>query len=124
MRFKIAALLACWQDAGEDKRIKQATAYSLGKIGEAQCLRALMDSLQDSDEFVRCTALGGLAQTCSEREDRKLLIRDFNWGEAIDPQSPITPERIAEAARRLEKPPEEIHQRYTALAQRFGLRLL
>jgi len=94
----ITALLACWQDAGEDKLVKQATAYALGKIGEVQCLRALMDCLEDADEFVRCTALGGLAQTCSEKEDKRLLFQDFIWGEGLDPQSPITPERIAEAA--------------------------
>lgn len=74
---------------------------------------------------MRRAALSGLARTCQDEIDRKLLDYDFSskpqW--TLDPQSPITAKRISEAAKRLKRPSKEIRQRYKRLAERFGLKL-
>jgi len=71
---------------------------------------------------VRRATLKGLAQSCEDETDRKLLFNQFvPFHEAIDPKSPITADRIAAVARQLKKPREEIQQRYAVLAERFGL---
>jgi hypothetical protein len=41
----------------------------------------------------------------------------------LDPQSPITAKRIAEAAKKLKRPNIEIRQRYKRLAEEFNLKL-
>jgi HEAT repeat protein len=118
------ALLARMQDAQEDQEIRLTAAKALGQIGETRAVASLMASLQDIDENMRYIALQGLACTWTNETDRCLLSSDLDGIEPwLDPLSPITPERITEAADKLEKTPEEIQQRYTALAERFGLKL-
>ena len=118
------ALLARLQDAQENQELRQVVAIALGRIGEARGIKVLSAYLQDTDEFLRCIALGGLASTCIDETDRELLSEDLDgFGPWLDPLSPITAERIALAADKLEKPREEIQQRYAALAERFGLKL-
>ena len=117
------ALMARLQDAQDHYSVRQAAAQALGQIGEAPAITALSACLQDSDEMWRLT-LAGLAQTCEDPTDCIILSSDLDglvpW---LDPQSPITPERIAQAAKQLNKPPEEIKQRYAQLAERFCLQL-
>ncbi len=73
---------------------------------------------------MRRVALSGLAQTCEDETDRKLLSRDIDaldpW---LDPQQEIDEAHVAYAAERLEQPAEEVCRRYEALAERFGLKL-
>lgn len=98
---------------------------ALGAIGDPRGLAVVRDYLQDTDKSVRRAALSGLARTCQDEIDRKLLDEHFfseaEW--ALDPQSPITAKRISEAAKRLKRPSKEIRQRYKRLAERFGLKL-
>ena len=118
------ALLARLQDTQENQDVRQSAAIALGQIGEARGIMVLSAYLRDTDDFLRRSALEGLARTCEDETDRKLLSEDLDgiapW---LDSLSPITAERIAKAADRLKKPPKEIQQRYTALAERFGLKL-
>lgn len=122
-----AALLARLQDAQENQGVRQAAATALGQIGDTAAIEGLQAYLQTADESLRRAALGGLAQYCQDPTDRKLLstyvdnyVNNRRW---LDPRSPIDAERIAYAAKHLEIPPEEIRQRYAALAERFGLTL-
>ena len=117
-------LMARLQDAQEDRGVRREAATALGQIGEARGIKVLSAYLQDTDEFLSRTVLGGLASTCAEKIDRMLLSENlYGIGPWLDPLSPITAERIALAAKKLEKPREEIQQRYVALAERFGLKL-
>ncbi|WP_295437316.1 NACHT domain-containing protein [uncultured Thiodictyon sp.] len=107
---------------------RQAIVEALGAVGDPRGLAVLPDLLRDADESVRRVALAGLAQTCPDLIDRKLLntfLGRFEGVEPVewDPQSPITAERIAEAAKNLQLAPVEIRQRYERLAERFGLKL-
>ncbi|MDU9049878.1 MAG: NACHT domain-containing protein [Candidatus Electrothrix sp. Rat3] len=104
-------------------RIRQAIIEALITIGGEKTLAALKVYLQDKDEAVRCAVLWGLAKTCENEIDRKLLSKGlYGFGlMMLDPQAPITTARIAEAAEDLEQPEEEIARRYKELAQRFDL---
>jgi len=118
------ALLARLQDAQEIQHVRREAATALGRIGGTLAIDGLMANLQDSDKTIRQTILASLAQTCNDEIDRRLLTRYLDGrGTWLDPLCPITSNRIAEAANRLKKPLEEIHQRYAALAERFGLKL-
>jgi HEAT repeat protein len=123
-----AALLARLQDVQEDQGVRQAAATALGQIGDTAAIEGLQAYLQTADESLRRAALGGLAQCCQDPTDHKLLstyldeyvYSDKRW---LDPRAPINAERIAHAAEKLKKTPEEIRQRYAALTERFGLTL-
>ncbi|MBK1700137.1 NACHT domain-containing protein [Thiococcus pfennigii] len=107
-------------------RTQAAILVALGAIGDPLGLAALPDYLDHDDESVRRAALGGLAETCNDGIDRKLLSAWLTWepwGLGLDPRSPITADRIAKAARQLERPPQEIRERYERLAMQFDLRL-
>ena len=117
----LAARLA---DAGEDKDVRTAAAEALGEIGEEPALAALRDYLDDPVEAVRRAALGGLARTCKDQIDRRLLSEDLHeFGRGLDPRQPINAARMEQAARELEKPLPEIRRRYGKLAEQFGLKL-
>jgi GTPase SAR1 family protein len=97
---------------------------ALGNIGGEKAWAALKEYLQDQDKDTRRVALGGIAQTCKNEIDRRLLTEDlYGIGPGLDPQAPITTDRIAQAAKRLKQPVEKIAQRYVKLAKRFGLTL-
>jgi HEAT repeat protein len=120
----IDAILERLQDAKENRRIRRAAAETLGRIGSERAIESLRACLKDPDEALRQAALGVLAQTCEDEAERSLLSEGaFPAGPWLDPQSPITAERIAYAARRLRQPPEAIRARYQALAERFGLKV-
>lgn len=111
------------QDIRVNEEVK-ATAIALGQIGDAKGIAILTALLSDSNENLRRTALGGLAQTCENETDRQLLSDNFQLkGSWLDPLSPITADQIVKAAKRLNKPLREIQQHYAALALRFGLKL-
>jgi GTPase SAR1 family protein len=120
----IDELLARLQDIKEDQTIRQAAIKALGEIGGIRVLECLKTYYQNADENLRRAALQGLAQSCEDEIDRRLLSEDLDdsypW---LDPLSPITEDQIANAAARLKKPLPEIQQRYAALAERFGLTL-
>lgn len=118
------ALLARLQDVQEAQEVRNAAAVALGQIGGTRGIAGLSACFQDTDKDMRCSAVEGLSHSCAEQIDRCLLSRDLDGvGPWLDPLSPITSDRIEEAADRLEKSPEEIQQRYAALAERFGLKL-
>ncbi|MCI5145220.1 MAG: HEAT repeat domain-containing protein, partial [Candidatus Electrothrix sp. AR3] len=108
----------------EEQGVRQEAARALGKIGGEQILPVLKPYLQDADREIRRAVLSGLAQTCEDEIDRKLLTKNFygflSW---LDPQTPITAARVTEAAKKLKLPAEEITRRYATLAKRFGLQL-
>lgn len=97
---------------------------TLGEIGEDAGVAAIRAYLEDPNVSTRQAALGGLARTCEDESDRKLLSEHFSvesgW---LDPLDPISEDRVAQAARRLRLPNAEIRQRYKRLAERFGLKL-
>lgn len=119
----IDALLERLQDAQEDQHVRHAAATALGRGAGAREITILLADLRNKDEFLRRIVLGALAWTCEET-DRQLLSVDLDgltpW---LDPQLPLTSGRIVQAADILEKPLEEIQQRYAVLAERFGLKL-
>ncbi|VFM98043.1 MAG: NACHT domain-containing protein [Candidatus Kentron sp. G] len=120
----VEALMARLQDTEEDTSVRCAAARALGKIGTEPARAVLGDYLKDPNETLRCATLGGLAQGREDETDRKLLSRDLHrFGPWLDPAVPIDAARIEEAARELEKPPEELRRRYQGLAARFGLTL-
>nr|VFK61205.1 MAG: HEAT repeat-containing protein [Candidatus Kentron sp. UNK]VFK69810.1 MAG: HEAT repeat-containing protein [Candidatus Kentron sp. UNK] len=120
----IDALVARLEDTEENTDVRQVAAIALGNIGKEPALDALRTALRDTVEAVRRAALGGLAQGCEEEIDRRLLSENlYGFGPWLDPARPIDATRMEEAARRLDKTPEEIRRHYEALAARFGLTL-
>ncbi len=116
------ALLACRTDPY--KNVRSAVDGALVRLGHAPTITRLMAELHADLRWQRCAALGALAQSCSAALDRKLLARDLNdWERYLDPQQLITERRVAQAARSLSLPADEIRRRYEALGERFGLRL-
>jgi len=108
------------------KRIQRAILIALRAIDETPGLTAVLGCLENTDGHVPLASLELLAQTCVERIDRKLFfdyLKDASQEEAIDPQRPITADRIAKAAEQFSRPPEEVRQRYERLAKRFGLKM-
>jgi HEAT repeat protein len=101
-----------------------AILRTLGAIGDRPGIEAIPAYLQVADESVRRAALGGLALTCDDEADRRLLCEHFEkrFG-GLDPLDLITKERVATAAQVLRIPKPEIRQRYERLAERFGLLL-
>lgn len=97
---------------------------TLGTIGGDTVEATIFIYLKDADKSVRRAALGGLANNCKDRADRRLLSNHFseNFG-GIDPQDSISENRVTTAARELKLPESEIRQRYERLAERFGLKL-
>jgi GTPase SAR1 family protein len=105
-------------------RTRVSILEALGAIAEPQGLEVARIYLTDSDESMRRTALKALAQTCEDKIDIKLLLEGFEmWLGGLDPQSPITDDRVKEAAKRLKKSQKSIRQRYEKLAERFDLKL-
>jgi hypothetical protein len=117
-------LLERLQDLQEDQDVRRAVATILGQNVEVRGITILSNYLRDKDGVLRRAALRELALTCEEKIDRQLLSVDLDGVEPwIDPQLSITADRIVLAAEILEKPLEEIQQRYAVLAERFGLKL-
>ncbi len=105
-------------------RTQAAILNALGAIGDQRGLNALHECLGSDDKFLRIAALDGLAQTCEDEIDRKLLSHGRDGvNPLLDPRSPINAREIAIAAERLERSPQEIRERYERLARQFGLRL-
>jgi hypothetical protein len=112
---------------------RRGIVHALGAIGVPKAIGALHTCLRDGDERVRRQAVAELAGTCQDKIDRELLMsqRGFEldarlgheWHSGLDPQSPITAKRIAEAAKKLKRPNIEIRQRYKRLAEEFNLKL-
>nr|VFJ49102.1 MAG: PBS lyase HEAT-like repeat-containing protein [Candidatus Kentron sp. DK] len=120
----VEPLVARLADAGEDKDVRRAVAEALGQIGEEPALAALRACLDDPVEAARRAALGGLAQTCKDQIDRRLLFANlYGFGPGLDPRQPIDTARMEQAARILKKPLPEIRRRYGKLAEEFGLKL-
>lgn len=118
----IDGLLARFLDAKEKPYIQQEAAKALGKIGGERATEVLKPYLENEEKELCRAALGGLAQTCEDELDRKLLSSDLDGiGPWLDPQAAITAALVAKASEKLEQPAEEIASRYKELAQRFGL---
>jgi hypothetical protein len=98
---------------------------TLGIIGDREGVQAIRGYLVHRDEKVRRGGLGGLAWTCEDHIDRRLLGEflledDLRW---LDPRALITTKRVLAAASQLKRPEAEIRQRYESLAERFSLKL-
>ncbi|MDD5392699.1 MAG: HEAT repeat domain-containing protein [Thiothrix sp.] len=120
----VDALLERLQDQQEGMELRDRVVEALGKIGDTRGLIVVRSYMKDEDKSLRCTAMKGLAQTCKDEIDRKLLSRDLDaFGPWIDPQAVILKSRIEQAAQKLKKTPEEIRQHYAILAERFDLKL-
>ncbi|MGX9726926.1 MAG: NACHT domain-containing protein [Candidatus Electronema sp. VV] len=99
-----------------------AEIYAIGDERAVNILKTIYS--QDTGENIRRAALGSMAQNCKEETDRMLLSENFGGiAPFLDPQSPITSARVAEAAEKLKQPAEEIAQRYAMLAQWLDLML-
>lgn len=118
----VPALLRHLPDSPSETQV--GILHTLGTIGEASGVAAIPHYLKVADKSVRRAALGGIAQTCEDAVDRRLLsehlIGDFGW---LDPQDPITKKRVAHAAAELNLPEFEIRQRYKRLSERIGFKL-
>lgn len=112
------------QDTQEIDDIRLEALIALEQIDRTQAADRLEAFWQSSNKELRCNALGKLAKTCEDRIDHLLLSRDFDalypW---LDPIALISADRIKLAAEILNHQPEDIRQRYMALAERFGLKL-
>ncbi len=87
-------------------RTQAAILDALGAIGEQRGLNALQDYLDSDDRFLRIAALDGLAKSCEDEIDRKLLSHGrIGVNPLLDPRSPIRAREIEIAAERLERPP-------------------
>ena len=111
-------------------RTRAEILRTLGAIGEPQGLAVIQPYLCDPEEVVRRAALAELASGCADEYDRMLLLEHVTggsgwsgWSEWLDPQAPISKQRVAEAAVRLKLPVAEVQQRYQRLAESFGLKL-
>lgn len=106
---------------------KKSTRWLINFIGEVEvrevrAIELLISKLGDEDKDVRQQALGALAKITRDEIDQKLLSEYFNAQYVcLEPKEPIIHARIAEAARELKLPPEDIQRRYEDLAQQFGL---
>lgn len=109
--------------AHSDVSVRTAVAETLGIVGGEAALAALAGALSDPDRSVRRASLGGLAQSCRDEIDRRLLSREYADGPWLDPAAPITGEHVEDAARNLGISPDEVRRRYEGLAGRFGLKL-
>ncbi|CAK8713710.1 PBS lyase HEAT-like repeat-containing protein [Candidatus Electrothrix aarhusensis] len=97
-----------------------AEIYAIGEEPAVNVLKKIYS--QDTEEKIRRAALGSMAQNCKEETDRKLLSEHFGGVTPfLNPQSPITAARIAQAAERLKQSQKKIASRYAKLAQYFGL---
>ena len=99
-------------------------AVALVKLGQPG-IEALRARLASSEPKVRIAALAGLARTCADETDGKLLAESFEGAgyKAIDPQKEIDDSRIQEASVKLGLSPQEVLERYSKLAKQFGLKL-
>lgn len=105
-------------------RTQAEILQTLGAIGEASGVMAIRTYLKDADESLRRAALGGLARTCEDEADRKLLSEQcLEVLDSLDPLDLISEQRVAQAAMDCGLPEPEIRQRYERLAERFGLTL-
>jgi HEAT repeat protein len=108
----------------DDKEVGIVAAEALGKIKDSRAVEPLIAKLDDDDSNVRSQALGALAKICRDEVDQKLLsvflTGDFAWH---DPKEPISERQVAKAASELKLTPEEVRQRYEALARAFNLTL-
>ncbi|MCI5168551.1 MAG: hypothetical protein D3903_21265, partial [Candidatus Electrothrix sp. GM3_4] len=99
-----------------------AEIYAIGGERAVNVLKKIYS--QDTEENIRRAALGGMAYNCKEETDRRLLSENFGGVTPfLNPQSPITAARIAQAAELLKQSQKEIARRYAKLAQHFGLTL-
>jgi hypothetical protein len=118
----IPGLLERLQD--NEKKIRAAALGALGKLGNISTTVAIQAFLSDSDESVRMAAVGALAWIKGDEVSRRLVSEDLDgsipW---IDPQVPITQDRVQEAAEAIRISAKEARQRYEAIATEFGLKL-
>lgn len=115
------ALFRRVSDRQEEGEVRRVAAKAMGKIGGDKAVRLLQSLLGDNDAGIRRAALAGLAETCQDETDKRLLT-GFLSSDPIDPQSPITEIHVVRHARP-SLPSDEVRRRYEALASRFGLKL-
>ena len=79
--------------------------------------------LLNSSEYNRRSALRALLSRNRDEVDQCLLSEDLDRDSYffMDPKEPITAQRVAEAAEKLDMPRAEIKKRYQDLAKEFHL---
>jgi HEAT repeat protein len=103
-------------------RPRVAAALALARLGDVRGVEYFRRKVYDPDLGLRRGAVEVLTVTAADDADRLLLTGslDGHWP-FVDPQEPITEQRVERAAQKLNIPAAEIRARYRVLAPRFGL---
>ena len=106
-----------------DAEVCIAAASALDQLGDASGSATLKRFLTDTSAVKRRGTVRELARNRNPI-DRALLSRDIDgvnpW---LDPQEPITQDRVIQCARKVKLTEEEVRSRYQALAPDFQLNL-
>lgn len=110
--------------ADESPYVLSRAAEALRSIGTPQAIAALQVALRDQSFHVRVAALGGLVEGSKDMVAKQLLSQDLDrlapW---LDPQEPISANRVTKVALALSLPVDEVRRLYEPLAEEYGLRL-
>jgi HEAT repeat protein len=117
----IAALQAMLNDP--DVSLGAAAAEALVALGAPEGIAQRARFLASSDSKMRTSAVQAYSQR-RDRHDRQLLSHDLDgtapW---IDPQEPITEDRLVSASRKLRVTPEKVRSRWEVMATDLNLKL-
>jgi energy-coupling factor transporter ATP-binding protein EcfA2 len=103
-------------------RTANVIAEALGKIGSEKAIKELTKYLTDENWTLRRAAWEGLAQSCTDKTDMKLMSKKYMGFDAwLDPLAPISTKHIKRAAKKLDISEDEVRQRYAILFERFGI---
>jgi HEAT repeat protein len=117
----IISLTEILEDSNDE--VRAAAAVALAALDTDQDYRALTKFLDHSSSERRRVAVKQLVKLRDKPKENILLSHDLDglspW---IDPETPITEQRIADAAQRLEISTQEARYLYEAIAADFHLR--
>ncbi|HVT17618.1 MAG TPA: NACHT domain-containing protein [Thermoanaerobaculia bacterium] len=108
--------------------VRIAAAEALGRIGDPAADEGLRRALKDVDAEVRGVSLGALVEL-SNYPDARLRSKLVSFHlidrerRCIDPEEPISIERVNQASQRLSLSAEQVRSAYETLADDYGLRL-
>lgn len=105
-----------------DDEVCVVAAASLSALGSVRGVSALTLFLKHASKKRRMLAVKERVSLRDKPNEKELLSQDFDgYGPWIDPVTPITEERIADAAKKLEISTQEVRALYEAIATDFNL---
>lgn len=103
--------------------IRVWAAGTLAKLGDARGSAALVQLLHDANPEIRRAAVNAWAYANEHLAPMPLLQQFWRPPLWLDPEEPITEDRVAEASRYLGINPDEVRSRYEAVAKDLDLKL-